>query len=96
MKSVLFADLIMLCSFCKIKMFFFFFLISIDYLSYCKSTVCVFRFCFTIQCLLWNYIYCELFKVERWWEILLPKVAPLLYENGGPIIMVQVCRFITL
>uniref|UniRef100_A0A2N9HLX8 Beta-galactosidase n=1 Tax=Fagus sylvatica TaxID=28930 RepID=A0A2N9HLX8_FAGSY len=28
--------------------------------------------------------------VERWWEILLPKVAPLLYENGGPIIMVQI------
>ncbi|XP_072966508.1 beta-galactosidase 8 isoform X1 [Typha angustifolia] len=28
--------------------------------------------------------------VERWWDVLLPKVAPLLYENGGPIIMVQV------
>lgn len=28
--------------------------------------------------------------VERWWEILLPKIAPLLYENGGPIIMVQI------
>ncbi|KAM3747339.1 hypothetical protein ACB098_05G027500 [Castanea mollissima] len=28
--------------------------------------------------------------VERWWEILLPKVVPLLYENGGPIIMVQI------
>ncbi|XP_059456534.1 beta-galactosidase 17 isoform X2 [Corylus avellana] len=28
--------------------------------------------------------------VERWWEILLPKVAPLLYANGGPIIMVQI------
>lgn len=28
--------------------------------------------------------------VERWWGVLLPKVAPLLYENGGPIIMVQV------
>ncbi|KAG2728794.1 hypothetical protein I3760_01G220900 [Carya illinoinensis] len=28
--------------------------------------------------------------VERWWEILLPTVAPLLYENGGPIIMVQI------
>nr|XP_029121154.1 beta-galactosidase 8 isoform X2 [Elaeis guineensis] len=28
--------------------------------------------------------------VERWWAVLLPKMAPLLYENGGPIIMVQV------
>ncbi|XP_062156120.1 beta-galactosidase 17 [Alnus glutinosa] len=28
--------------------------------------------------------------VERWWETLLPKVAPLLYANGGPIIMVQI------
>lgn len=28
--------------------------------------------------------------VERWWGILLPKVAPLLYNNGGPIVMVQI------
>lgn len=28
--------------------------------------------------------------VERWWGVLLPKVAPLLYDNGGPIIMVQI------
>uniref|UniRef100_A0ACD5U0X7 Uncharacterized protein n=1 Tax=Avena sativa TaxID=4498 RepID=A0ACD5U0X7_AVESA len=28
--------------------------------------------------------------VERWWSVLLPKVAPLLYSNGGPIIMVQI------
>ncbi|KAL7140310.1 hypothetical protein ABFS83_09G112700 [Erythranthe nasuta] len=28
--------------------------------------------------------------VEKWWSILLPKVFPLLYSNGGPIIMVQV------
>ncbi|KAL3511678.1 hypothetical protein ACH5RR_024395 [Cinchona calisaya] len=28
--------------------------------------------------------------VESWWNILLPKVSPLLYTNGGPIIMVQV------
>lgn len=28
--------------------------------------------------------------VGRWWRVLLPKIAPLLYENGGPIIMVQV------
>ncbi|XP_034207949.1 beta-galactosidase 17 isoform X2 [Prunus dulcis] len=27
--------------------------------------------------------------VERWWGSLLPKVAPLLYGSGGPIIMVQ-------
>ncbi|XP_022945678.1 beta-galactosidase 17 isoform X2 [Cucurbita moschata] len=28
--------------------------------------------------------------VDRWWGIILPKVAPLLYNNGGPIIMVQI------
>ncbi|PKA57288.1 Beta-galactosidase 8 [Apostasia shenzhenica] len=28
--------------------------------------------------------------VERWWGILLPKLVPFLYENGGPIVMVQV------
>ena len=30
------------------------------------------------------------FKVERWWGTLLPKIAPYLYENGGPVVMVQV------
>ncbi|KAI5665452.1 hypothetical protein M9H77_15305 [Catharanthus roseus] len=29
-------------------------------------------------------------QVDRWWNILLPKVSPLLYANGGPIIMVQI------
>ncbi|KAJ4806944.1 Beta-galactosidase [Rhynchospora pubera] len=28
--------------------------------------------------------------VERWWGVLLPKIRPLLYQNGGPIIMIQV------
>ncbi|XP_050232646.1 beta-galactosidase 17 isoform X2 [Mercurialis annua] len=28
--------------------------------------------------------------VDKWWGVLLPKVAPLLYNNGGPIIMVQI------
>ncbi|KDP40762.1 hypothetical protein JCGZ_24761 [Jatropha curcas] len=28
--------------------------------------------------------------VDRWWGILLPKVAHLLYDNGGPIVMVQI------
>ncbi|GMP35117.1 hypothetical protein CsSME_00007698 [Camellia sinensis var. sinensis] len=28
--------------------------------------------------------------VDKWWGILLPLMAPLLYDNGGPIIMVQV------
>ncbi|XP_027928587.1 beta-galactosidase 8 isoform X1 [Vigna unguiculata] len=28
--------------------------------------------------------------VERWWGNLLPKLVPLLYDNGGPIIMVQI------
>ncbi|ERN16475.1 hypothetical protein AMTR_s00052p00218230 [Amborella trichopoda] len=31
-----------------------------------------------------------LLLVERWWNYLLPKLVPLLYNNGGPIIMVQV------
>ncbi|KAG6780415.1 hypothetical protein POTOM_013272 [Populus tomentosa] len=33
--------------------------------------------------------------VDNWWGILLPKVAPFLYNNGGPIIMVQVSEFVT-
>ncbi|KAK9099328.1 hypothetical protein Syun_026373 [Stephania yunnanensis] len=28
--------------------------------------------------------------IERWWGILLPKIVPLLYNNGGPIIMIQI------
>lgn len=28
--------------------------------------------------------------VAKWWKILLPKIAPFLYNNGGPIIMVQI------
>ena len=28
--------------------------------------------------------------VDRWWSKLLPRMVPLLYENGGPIIMAQV------
>ncbi|XP_068647552.1 beta-galactosidase 17 [Aristolochia californica] len=28
--------------------------------------------------------------VERWWGVLLPKITPLLYGNGGPIVMVQI------
>ncbi|WZZ05911.1 hypothetical protein YC2023_091832 [Brassica napus] len=28
--------------------------------------------------------------VERWWNVLLRKVFPLLYSNGGPVIMVQI------
>lgn len=35
---------------------------------------------------------CPMFKVERWWGSLLPTIAPYLYGNGGPIIMVQVCK----
>jgi len=32
-----------------------------------------------------------LHHVDRWWGQLLPRMTPLLYSNGGPIIMVQVC-----
>ena len=28
--------------------------------------------------------------VDRWMDVLLPKLVPVLYENGGPVIMVQV------
>lgn len=28
--------------------------------------------------------------VKRWWRVLLPKLTPLLYTSGGPIIMVQI------
>ncbi|KAI5055584.1 hypothetical protein GOP47_0029105 [Adiantum capillus-veneris] len=28
--------------------------------------------------------------VDDWWKILLSKISPLLYENGGPVVMVQV------
>jgi Glycosyl hydrolases family 35 len=27
---------------------------------------------------------------DRWWGQLLPRMAPFLYERGGPIIMMQV------
>lgn len=38
--------------------------------------------------------YSLVFQVERWWGNLLPKFVPLLYDNGGPIIMVQVCCYL--
>ena len=28
--------------------------------------------------------------VDRWWNVLLPRMAPYLYERGGNIVMVQV------
>lgn len=28
--------------------------------------------------------------VERWFNVLLPKMAPYLYHRGGPILMTQV------
>lgn len=28
--------------------------------------------------------------VDAWWAALLPRMEPLLYANGGPIVMVQV------
>ena len=29
-------------------------------------------------------------EVDQWYSVLLPKIRPLLYSNGGPVIMVQV------
>ena len=31
--------------------------------------------------------------VDAWWAELLPRIQPLLYRNGGPIVMVQVNTF---
>ncbi|KAL8159264.1 hypothetical protein V2J09_000801 [Rumex salicifolius] len=28
--------------------------------------------------------------VDKWWEVLLPMIAPFLYVNGGPIVMLQI------
>ncbi len=29
--------------------------------------------------------------IDRWFSVLLPKMAPYLYHRGGPILMTQVC-----
>ena len=29
--------------------------------------------------------------VDRFWNTLLPRMAPYLYHRGGPILMTQVC-----
>ena len=29
--------------------------------------------------------------VDRFWNVLLPKMAPYLYHRGGPILMTQAC-----
>lgn len=34
-------------------------------------------------------VYLEL--VDRWWNVLLPKIGRFLYKRGGNILMVQVC-----
>ena len=34
--------------------------------------------------------------VDRWFDVLLPKVAPYLYQRGGPVVMVQVSSVMTL
>lgn len=31
-------------------------------------------------------------KVDTWWDVLLPRVVPFLWEHGGPVVMVQVRR----
>ncbi|XP_014662110.1 PREDICTED: beta-galactosidase-like isoform X2 [Priapulus caudatus] len=31
-----------------------------------------------------------LYYVDRWFDVLMPKIKPLLYSNGGPVVMVQV------
>ena len=34
--------------------------------------------------------------VEKWLSVLLPKIKPMLYVNGGPVIMVQVKKSLPL
>ncbi len=29
-------------------------------------------------------------EVDTWWRVLLPRIWPYLYENGGPVVMVQI------
>lgn len=29
-------------------------------------------------------------EIRKWYSVLMPKIQPLLYGNGGPIIMVQI------
>ena len=31
--------------------------------------------------------------VDQWWSVLLPRIAPYLQQNGGPILMVQASSF---
>ena len=37
-----------------------------------------------------NFLIGYIAAVDRWMGVLLPKLKPLLYANGGPIIAVQV------
>eukprot|EP01129_Flabellula_baltica_P011043 TRINITY_DN4755_c0_g1_i1.p1 TRINITY_DN4755_c0_g1~~TRINITY_DN4755_c0_g1_i1.p1 ORF type:complete len:628 (+),score=123.08 TRINITY_DN4755_c0_g1_i1:1051-2934(+) len=37
-----------------------------------------------------TYDYQYISYVDNWWNILLPKIKPYLYSNGGPIVMVQI------
>ncbi len=32
--------------------------------------------------------------VDAWWGVLLPRMRPLLYQSGGPIVMVQVSQML--
>lgn len=56
-----------------------------------SSSICLSRMCFPFGFIL-TVLNLDLFQVDKWWGILLPMVAPFLYRNGGPIIMVQVCK----
>ena len=41
-----------------------------------------------------NFLIGYIAAVDRWMGVLLPKLKPLLYANGGPIIAVQVPGYI--
>ena len=47
----------------------------------CKATHCE---------MLLNFFVVYLAAVDRWMSVLLPRLRPLLYASGGPIIAVQV------
>ena len=46
----------------------------------------------TLLCLFVCFWIGYLAAVDRWMGVLLPKLKPLLYANGGPIISVQVFK----
>ena len=45
---------------------------------------------------MYDYYIVYISAVTSWFKVLLPKLQPYLYSNGGPIISAQVCFFLNL